>query len=146
MPFGVRNGPAFYTSMMRVLETEWDELYAERKAAQANTSRANHGTKTIVDDLLVWATLVTDLLLKLECILIICTKYRLSLKLNKCDFLQERFEFVGHDIHTHGNSPAQSKFDLINDWPLPTTVHSLHSFTSLCNFYHKFLPWFEIAA
>jgi len=146
MPFGVRNGPAVYTSMMRVLESEWEELYLLKKAAQTNTTTSHHGTKTIVDDLLVWSTTIADLLLKLECILIICIKYRLSLKLSKCDFLKRRFEFVGHDIQPDGNSPAQSKFDLINDWPLPTTVQSLHSFTSLCNFYHKFVPWFEKAA
>ena len=44
MPFGVRNGPAFYTSIMRILEMEWETLYDDRKAAQAHTSPTHHGT------------------------------------------------------------------------------------------------------
>jgi len=68
-----------------------------------------------------------------------------SLKLGKCDFLKSRFEYVGHDITADGNCPASSKFDLVNDWNLPSNGQGLRSFVSLCNFYHKFCPWFEVS-
>ena len=72
-------------------------------------------------------------------------KYQVSLKLGKCDFLKERFEYVGHDITADGNCPAESKFDLVRDWTLPSTGQGLRSFVSLCNFYHRFCPWFEVS-
>jgi hypothetical protein len=79
-----------------------------------------------------------------ECYLRIYLKYRTTLNLKKCNFLRKRFEFVGHDILPEGNTTAKSKYDLISDWKLPTTGDGLHSFISLCNFYTKFLPLFEM--
>ena len=64
--------------------------------------------------------------------------------MKKCEFLKERVEYVGHDLTSQGNCPAQSKFELIHDWPLPENGQSLHSFIGLLNFYHKYLPYMEI--
>lgn len=51
---------------------------------------------------------------------------------------------MGYDVLSSGNSPAASKFDMINNWKLPTDGPSLHSFIGLINFYHKFTPYLEI--
>ena len=58
-------------------------------------------------------------------------------------FLKSRVEFVGHDLTASGNCPAQSKFNLIQDWPLPTHGTVLLSFIGLCSFYSRYSPWFE---
>ena len=58
--------------------------------------------------------------------------------------MKERVEYVGHDILRTGNCPAQSKFNLINDWKLPTSGTSLFSFIGLINFYHRYAPYMEI--
>ena len=71
-------------------------------------------------------------------------KYRASFKLSKCEFFYERFEYVGHDIIAGGNTTAQSKYDLINNWSTPATGDGLHSFVSLCNYYNKFCPMFQL--
>ena len=102
------------------------------------------GSAVIIDDLLLWGTSKSLLFLLFECYCRIYLKYRTTLKLKKCDFLKKRFEFVGHDILQNGNTTASSKYDRIKDWKLPTTADSLHSFVSLCNFYNKFLPYFEL--
>ena len=101
-------------------------------------------SRVIIDDIMLRSTSVSLLLLLLECYLRIYLKYRTMLNLKKCNFLKKRFEFVGHDILSMGNTTAQSKYDLINDWILPVTGDGLHSFVSLCNFYTKFLPLFEM--
>ena len=44
----------------------------------------------------------------------------------------------------NGNTTARSKYDLINEWPTPTTGDNLHSFVSLCNYYSKFCPMFQV--
>ena len=71
-------------------------------------------------------------------------KYRVSFRLDECEFLKPQVEYVGHDILCHGNAPAKSKFNLINDWPLPTAGQSLFSFIGLVNFYHRYAPFLEI--
>ena len=71
-------------------------------------------------------------------------QYQVSFKLSKCEFLSERTEYVGHDICPSGNSPAASKFQMINDWPLPLHGQSLFSFISLVTFYHWFIPYHKL--
>ena len=63
--------------------------------------------------------------------------------MSKCDFFLPRVEYVGHDLTASGNCPAQSKFQLIKDWPLPPHGVSLLSFIGLCSFYSNYVPWFE---
>ena len=101
------------------------------------------GSSVIIDDLLLHSTSLPLLMQLLECYFRIYLKYRVTLKLAKCDFLKKRFEFVGHDVLASGNTTAESKYYLINDWKQPTTGDGLHSFFSLCNFYQKFFPLFE---
>ena len=60
-----------------------------------------------------------------------------------CFFLKPRVEFVGHDLTARGNCPAQSKFNLIQDWPLLTHGTVLLSLIDMCSFYSRYYPWFE---
>ena len=71
-------------------------------------------------------------------------KYRVSFWLDTCDFLKYRIEYVSHDVSEQGNCPAQSKFDLINDWGLPKNVQALFSFIGLVIFCHRYNPYYEI--
>ena len=139
MPFGPKNAPAAYTAMLRTMQVEWDELFDE-----LYPNSAHKGCRVIIDDVLLFSSDIQTLLNYLDCVLQVLVKYRVSLKLPKCDFLKNRFEYVGHDITADGNCPAESKFNLITDWTLPSTGQGLRSFVSLCNYYHRFCPWFEI--
>ena len=102
-----------------------------------SSTRLIFGSKTIIDDILLWCSHTDALLLLMECVCKVFRKYRVSFRLKKCDFLKDRVEYVGHDITNEGNCPAQSKFNLINDWQLPSTGQTLLSFIGLINFYHR---------
>lgn len=161
MPFGPTNSPSFYTFMMNDFQSDWNKLFFET-ARGMNTikgevievlandtilisdKRVVIGSKIIIDDILLYSTHQQLLLLYLDCICKTFQKFRCSFQLKKCEFLKERVEYVGHDLTSEGNCPAQSKFDLIRDWHLPTEGQSLHSFIGLLNFYHKYLPYMEI--
>ena len=53
-------------------------------------------------------------------------------------------EYVGHDLSPTDNFPVKYKFNMINDWKLPTYSQGLHSFIGLINFYHYYVPYFEV--
>ena len=47
-------------------------------------------------------------------------------RLDKCEFLKDRVEYIGNDLTLTGNVPAKSKFNIINDWKLATYRQGLH--------------------
>jgi hypothetical protein len=162
MPFGPTNAPAFYTCMMNQFKLEWDELFLTKlqqlpefcKFALSwgefnvihvgSKMQLTMGSKVIIDDILLFGNSTKYLILYFECVCQVFQKYRVSFQLKKCEFFKDRIEYVGHDLRPKGNSPAASKFDLINDWPLPTSGQSLHSLIGLVNYYHRYIPYFEI--
>ena len=161
MPFGPTNAPAFYTCMMQDFAREWDALFYDdlRKMSTIGNKtvkvslthdvfidgKLEHtGSKGIIDDILIWSTHLDTAMIYFECVCKLFLKYRVSFRLDKCEFLKNRVEYVGHDLTPIGNCPAQSKFDMIQGWPLPTTSQALHSFIGLINFYHNYAPYFEI--
>ena len=124
MPFGPGNAPAFYTCMILVFRVEYDSLFKERRP----NDTAHKGSSTIIDDILLWSTSLDTLLAYFDCVCSVFMKYRVTFQLKKCAFVTNRIEYVGHDITPNGNCPAQSKFDLITDWPLPATAQSVSRF------------------
>ena len=161
MPFGPTNAPAFYTAMMKNFKDEWDILFIitvmklKTHNALPISLTANNdiiiggkkliwGSKTIIDDILLWCAIKKFGIILFESVCRVFKKYRVSFRLDKCEFLKSRVEYVGHDILRKGNCPAQSKFNLIQDWKLPTSGSSLFSFIGLVNFYHKYAPYMEI--
>jgi hypothetical protein len=133
MPFGPTNAPAFYTCMMTQFKTEWDAdfilslsqlpEFANDKIHWGdfhvlhigNRLQFTFGSKVIIDDILLFGMTSKYLIMFFESICKIFQKYRVSFQLKKCEFFKDRIEYVGHDLRPTGNSPAASKFDLIND-------------------------------
>ena len=118
MPFGPKNAPAFYTTMMQILRDDWIALFNETRYSIVD----NHAPdiivcddKIVIDDILLYSNHIPTLLHYFSCVAKVFTKFRLSFKLSKCDFFKSRVEFVGHNLTASGNCPAQSKFYLIQD-------------------------------
>ena len=62
------------------------------------------------------------------------------LKQEKCAFMQESVEYLGHRIDAEGLHALPSKVDAIVNAPEPRNVQELRSFLGLLNYYGKFLP------
>ena len=146
MPFGPKNTPAFYTTMMQFLRADWTVLFNETKQSikiSDSPSTIIWNDRIIIDDILLFSNHILTLLHRFSCVAQVFTKVLLSFKLSKCDFLKDRVEYVGHDLTANGNCPAASKFLLLKDWPIPPDGISLLSFIGLCCFYNRYCPWFE---
>jgi len=132
MPFGPTNEPPFYTCMMHQLRDEWEILFVLKIRAMltiggelisiSDTDEITigdtllyQGSKVIIDDILLCASNLQIVLLYFECMCEVFQKYRVSFRLDKCDFLKDRVEYVGHDLTPTGNCPAKSKFNMIDD-------------------------------
>ena len=100
--------------------------------------------KSIIDDILIWSSSVWCILIYFECVCRVFQKYRVSLRWDKCHFLLNRVEYVGHDLKVGGNCPAKSKFSMITNWTLSRYGSSLNSFVSLVILYHHYAPYLEI--
>ena len=140
MPFGPRNCPPVFIGFTSDLREEWTELKNARLPI-------NHlaDTKLIMDDILLYSNLLEHIKILLECVLTVCRKYNLTLKLKKTQFFNPtRLEFVGVDLTKRGLIPAHSKFNLLRDWPPPPSTKRMHSFVGFASFYKKWIPFFEL--
>ena len=67
-------------------------------------------------------------------------------KKEKCEFMLEEVEYLGHKISQDGLQPIHSKVAAVANAPELTQVAELHSFLGLVNYYGKFLPDLATAA
>ena len=88
MPFGPVNAPPFYTCAMGSFKTEWDLLFVELMTRYAMTNnllggqkvtisqdifylkgvKAISGTKSIINDILIWSNNLEAVLLHFQCV------------------------------------------------------------------------------
>ena len=64
----------------------------------------------------------------------------MKLKSDKCSFLLQEVEYLGHKILANGLQPTTEKVQAIVQAPQPTNVTQLKSFLGMINYYGKFLP------
>ena len=64
----------------------------------------------------------------------------LKCKLEKCRFMQDNVDYLGHKIDARGLHPLDTKVTAITRAPSPTNVMQLRSFLGMVNYYGKFLP------
>ncbi|XP_045763671.1 uncharacterized protein K02A2.6-like [Maniola jurtina] len=64
----------------------------------------------------------------------------LTVKINKCKFLQKSVSYLGFIIDKHGLHPDMTKVEAIVKAPTPGNVTQLKAFLGLINYYGKFVP------
>ena len=64
----------------------------------------------------------------------------LRLKRNKCVFMAESVDYLGHRIDQEGLHPTEEKLEAVWDAPKPRNVTELRSYLGLLTYYSKFLP------
>ena len=95
MPFGPMNAPTFYTAMMRDFKFERDNLFLHRVSqlkrindqsisshpdgsVLINDVKLTAGSRSIIDNILLWCSNKAVLPLYFECVCEIFVKYRLA--------------------------------------------------------------------
>jgi hypothetical protein len=61
-------------------------------------------------------------------------EHHLKAKLAKCDFFKEEVKFIGHIISAKGMTPDPAKVAVVQQWPIPSSLHDVRSFLGLSNY------------
>ena len=131
MPFGLCNAPASFQRMMETILGD----------------QAFEILLIFLDDILIYAETVEDMLDRLDLVFTRLGNYGLKLKPQKCHLFKPRVKYLGHVVSEDGISPDPDKISAINKWKQPTTVHELRQFLGLASYYRKFVLGFaQIAA
>ena len=122
LPFGIASAPALFQKAM-------DSIL-----------QGVPNTICYIEDILVTGRSDKEHLKNLEEVLSRLRRYGLRLKKNKCAFMQNAVEYLGHRIDAHGVHAAPSKVEAIQHAPTPCNVTELRSFLGMINYYGKFIP------
>ncbi|CAI7885742.1 unnamed protein product [Closterium sp. NIES-53] len=124
MPFGLTNAPA--TSQMTVNEAF--RLLLDKCVI------------VYLDNILINSTDRAQHLRDIEAVFKLLSENSLLTKTSKCEFLQDRLEFLGHVISADGVEIDPKKFATIQAWHAPTNLTELQSFLGFVNYVRWFVP------
>jgi hypothetical protein len=96
-----------------------------------------------LDDILVMGKDAKDLMSKFDQTFRRFRAARLRIHPAKCHWAVSRVKFLGHIFDERGISVDDSKFDVIKNFPVPTTVKRVRSYLGLCGYYRRFVKGFS---
>ena len=92
-----------------------------------------------LDDIIIFSKTPKDHIAQLRAVFQKLDEAGLCLKPSKCEFFQERLEYLGHIVSSQGIETNLKKIMAIVNWPQPKNVTQVRSFLGFCNYYRKFL-------
>ena len=125
MSFGLSVAPGYF------------EIFMEHCFSTIPQKQLSH----YLDDCIVPADSVDDMLTRIENFLYLIVKFRMKLSPSKCLFFQRQISFLGFILNEKGMKKSPEYVKRILDAPRPRTVHELMKFLGLVNFQRKFVPY-----
>jgi hypothetical protein len=100
--------------------------------------------KCYIDDVLVHSKGLLQQLVHLEELFKRLHEVNMKIHLKKCEFVVTSVVYLGHKILPNGIMAHWAKIIAILKMPNPIDVHTLRSFTKLCNYYRIYVQDFSI--
>ena len=122
LPFGVASAPALFQKLMDSVLQGIQHVIC------------------YIDNILVTSSSGEEHLRNLATVFKRLQDHGFRLKQEKCAFLQESVEFLGHKIDAEGLHTLPGKIEAVVNAPEPRNIQELRSFLGLLNYYGKFLP------
>ncbi|CAI7871160.1 unnamed protein product [Closterium sp. NIES-53] len=124
LPFGLTNAPVTFQMTMN----------------EAFRPLLDKCVIVYLDDILIYSTEEAQHLQDIEAVFKMLSENRLLTKASKCEFLQDRFEFLGHVISADGVEIDPKNIATIQAWHAPTNLTELQSFLGFVNYVRQFVP------
>ncbi|GBG60083.1 hypothetical protein CBR_g414 [Chara braunii] len=131
MPFGLTNTPTTF------------------QATMTNEFRAMLDRFVLVylDDILVYSRTLEEHLDHLRRVLETLRRAKFKANHDKCAFVRQELEYLGHFVTPRGISPLSDKIQAVQDWLEPRNVTDVRSFLGLAGYYQRFINGYsKIAA
>lgn len=122
LPFGVNVAPKIFQSIMEQILGGLSQVFC------------------FIDDIIVCGQSEEECKSKLFEVLSRLDQHNVSLKLEKCKFLERTVEYLGHVLSNGQVRPNEEKVRAIVDAPAPQNVQQLMAYLGLLNYYGKFIP------
>lgn len=126
LPFGLSNAPGTFQRLM-------DAVLSGLKWKIA---------LVYLDDIVVWSATIEEHLSRLREVFSRIRQAGLKLKPQKCQLLQERIAFLGHEVSADGIRTDPAKVKAVKEWPVPRDAKSLRSFLGFATYYKRFINGF----
>jgi hypothetical protein len=131
MPFGLINATATFQRTMQAILS----------------SLVGKCAHVFVDDIVVYANSMEQLLERLDSVFDKISAAGLTLNAKKCSLFQTTIELLGHIVSANGVAPNKDKISAIKSWPEPRNRKQVRSFLGTAGYYRKFMVNFaHIAA
>ncbi len=122
MPFGVKNAPAIFQSVVEEVLTP-----------------VNKVCKNYIDDVVVYSACWDDHLVDLANVIRCLGEAGLTLKSKKCVFGQKYLQYLGHKIGGGVVAVPELRIKAMSEFLLPRTKKQLRSFLGSMSYYRKFV-------
>ena len=124
MPFGLKTAPATF---QRIIQKSLGDLL-------------NNGCLNYLDDIIVYSKTFEDHITLLSRVFDRLSRHHIKLNRNKCKFIQQEVEYLGHLIGHNTVKITPSKVKAVSEYPLPITLKQVRQFTGLTGVYRRFIP------
>ncbi|GBG80839.1 hypothetical protein CBR_g31395 [Chara braunii] len=127
MPFGLTNAPTTF------------------QTAMTNEFRAmlNWFVLVYLDDILVYSGTLEDHLEHLRRVLEMLCRAKYKANRDKCEFVRQEREYLGHFVTPESISPLSDKIQAIQEWPKSKNVTNVRSFLGLAGYYQRFIKGYS---
>lgn len=122
LPFGISSAPAIF---QRTIE---------------QVLRGLPGVQVFLDDIIVTGSTPAEHLQNLEQVFDRLAKAGFRLNLEKCRFMENSVQYLGHRIDNEGLHPLKERIEAVTKAPAPKDKAQLESFIGLLTYYARFLP------
>lgn len=124
MPFGLTNAPSTCARLMNVVLA----------------GLSSKAVLVYLDDLIILGNSLDEHISNIRAVLKRLIQHGLKIKLEKCNFLANSLEFLGHTIDEMGMRPDDKKLAAISEAPEPKNAQEIKSFIGLISFYRDYIP------
>ncbi|GBG80629.1 hypothetical protein CBR_g31089 [Chara braunii] len=107
------------------------------------TERGYRFMLVYLDDILVYSRTLEEHLDHLRRVLetLRCAKFKANR--DKCEFVRQELEYLGHFVTPQGISPLSDKIQAVQDWSEPRNVTDVRSFLGLAGYYQRFIKGYS---
>ena len=124
VPFRLAQAPAYFQELMTEILKEFDFEIA------------------YLDDIIIFSRTAEEHRSHIRKVFEKLQSAKLSMKLSKCNFFSNEFQYLGHILSTKGIHPLPSKMQAIQKMHPPTTPKQVCAFLGLVGSYRKFIKNF----